>query len=511
MSMRRARLAQALGGRGERGNPRQLQPSQAGQSFPIPAPTLGMNTRDGVQALDPREARLLENLICESGVVQIRAGKTDHQDIAGASAVGKVFTHVGVTSNVLLAAADGEIFDVTGAPNPLTAASYTSNNWIMAQFNDTTIGVNGQDTPWAFDGSTVGASGLSGSGLSIENLRTVALVGVRLWFTEVNSADVWYLDASAVTGTLTKFQLSQETKGGYCVGVYEYRSFTVFVMSTGEIAVYQGDPGQDLAIASRYQAPKPVGYDPGLAVSGDLILMTESHPIPFESVAAGLGFDDLSLTKWGKIGPSWASDFLSFGALEPWTGTFFKGLVIFNIPTDASTSKQWVFNTRTKAWQYFTGLNGFNFSELNGVLYFGERGAGTVVANQGGTDNGEQIVALARQGFTYPFADTVNAECHLGRLNVSATGAVTAQLQLDINFEEGGLSSPEFSVATSGSGPWDGPWDEPWGEDGQAKLTWQSVKGFGRAIAPVVAFRSQADVLKWSATDIIASAAGAVG
>ena len=247
MSMRKARLLQ-------RAAPRDYGPGPEGRSIPVLAPSLGMNTRDGVASLNPLEARSIRNMIAENGRLQIRLGKTEHQTITGADSIGSMFTHEGVSADVLLAAADGEIWDVTGTPSALTSNTYSLNTWSIEQFNDTTIGVNGTDTPWAFDGSAVGATGLSGSGLTIANLRTVK-VGVRLWFTEEGSADVWYLAVNAVTGVLTKFQLSQETKGGYCVGVYEFGPYTVFVMSTGEIVTYQGDPGADFAIVKRHEAP----------------------------------------------------------------------------------------------------------------------------------------------------------------------------------------------------------------------------------------------------------------
>lgn len=504
MSMRMARLSQ-------RANPRQYEQVPEGEGFPVPAPSKGMNTRDGVQSLDPLEARSIRNMVAENGRLEIRKGKTEHQEISGATAVGSMFTHEGVASDVLLAAANGEIWDVTGTPSALTSATYSLNTWSIAQFNDTTIGVNGTDTPWAFDGTTVGASGLSGSGLTIANLRTVHVVGVRLWFTEEASADVWYGAVNAVTGALTKFQLSQETKGGYCVGVYEFGAYTVFVMSSGEIVTYQGDPGADFALVKRYAAPKPVGYDPGLDVSGDLVLMTAAGPLPFEAIAAGVAFDSTSLQSWGKIAPTWVRDFETSGAAAGWNAIFFKGLVLLNIQVDANTSKQWIFNTRTKAWSFFDGLNGFQFAEKGGVLYFGDKASGTVWAYAGGTDDSAAIVGTVRHAFTYPFARRVNGQYTLARLNVAADGIVTGQVQVDVDYSESGIGAPEFDVASSGSGPWDGPWDGPWGEQGTPRLRWNSIRGFGRAVAPVVQFNSQADTLQYFATDLVAAPASTIG
>jgi hypothetical protein len=480
-----------------------------GESFPVPSPTMGMNTRDAVDKLDPREARSIENMIVENGRLVIRKGKTEHQEITGASAVGSAFTHRGVSAEVLLMAADGEIYDVTGEPDALTTEGYSLNVWTMAQLDDTTIGVNGTDTPWAFDGSAIGASGLSGSGLTIEDLRTVHVVNKRFWFTQKSSANVWYGGPGSTTGVLTRFNLSEETKGGVCVGIYAYRGSTVFVMSTGETVSYQGDPQIDFAQSGVYDGPKPVGYDPGLPIQGDLVIMTASGPLPFEAIVAGVAFDTVALNNWGKIATSWAEDFTQFGELEGWNALFFKGLILFNIPTDTDTSKQWIFNTRTKAWSFWTGLHGYQFAELGGTLYFGDRGAGQVWSNTGGTDDGDPIVAPVRAGFFIPFGSR-NGQYTQARLNLEVSGAVTAQLQIDVDYVSRGISAPEVSISASGSGPWDGPWDEPWGSDGTAQKRWSGVTGFGRAVATVVQFNSSADKLEWFSTDIIGAPAGPI-
>ncbi len=491
--------------------PRTYGQAPEGQSIPIPAPTEGMNTRDGVSSLKPTECRSLRNMLAERGKCVIRKGRTEHQAISGATSVGTMFTHQGVSGDVILAASDGEIWNVSGSPSALTSANYTLNAWSIAQFNDTTVGVNGTDTPWAFDGTSVGASGLSGSGLTIANLRTVHVVGVRMWFTEEDSADVWYLAVGAVTGVLTKFNLSQETKGGYCVGVYGFGPHTIFVMSSGETVVYQGDPGLDFSFAKRYAAPQPVGYDPCIDVNGEPVIMTASGPLPFEAIARGLDDNAVDVGAWGKIAPSWASDFETYGGNEGWNACFFNGLVIFNLQIDSGTSKQWVFNTRTKSWSFFDELDGYNFTSSGNTLYFGAKAGNEVWRYQGGTDDGSAIVGTIRGGFIYPFQAQVNGQYTLARLNVEASGIVTGQIQVDTDYRELGINAPEIPLSSSGSGPWDGPWDGPWGEDGQPILKWSSVKGFGRSVAPVVQFNSLADDLAYFGIDLIATPCGVTG
>lgn len=491
--------------------PRTYGQAPEGQSIPIPAPTEGMNTRDGVSSLKATECRSMRNMIAERGKCVIRKGRTEHQAITGVSAVGTMFTHQGVSADVIMAAAGGEIWDVTGVPSALTAATYSLNTWSVAQFNDTTVGVNGTDVPWAFDGTSMASSGLSGSGLTIANLRTVHIVGVRMWFTEEASADVWYLPVGAVTGVLTKSNLSLETKGGYCAGIYGFGPHTVFVMSTGETVVYQGDPGSDFAFVKRYDAPRPVGYDPAIDVNGEPVIMTASGPLPFEAIARGIDDNAADLGAWGKIAPSWAADFEDYGSQAGWNGKFFAGLVILNLQVDSETTKQWIFNTRTKSWSFFDELDAYNFTSSGNTLYFGAKDSNQIWRYGGSTDGDEAIVGTIRGGFIYPFQAQVNGQYTLARLNVESSGIVTGQIQVDTDFRELGINATEIPLSSSGSGPWDGPWDGPWGEDGQPILKWSSVKGFGRSVAPVVQFRSRADDLAYYGIDLIATPCGVTG
>jgi hypothetical protein len=490
---------------------RDMPKPPVGERFPLPAPSMGMNTRDSVNTLDLREARTLKNFVCESGKIVVRKGRTAHQTVTGASNVTSLWTHSGEAAQVLLGAANGKIWDVTGTPTELGAGPYTSDRWSMAQMDDTTVGVNGADTPWSFDGTVFGASGLSGAGLTIANLRTAHVVGTRMWFTEKNKARVWYLPVDSVTGVLTAFQLGLQTKGGYCVGVYEYRKAVVFVMSTGQVVAYRGDPGNDFAQAGDYAGPVPVGYDPGVNVGSDLIIMTAAGPAPMEALASGVAFDSTGLATWGKIAPSWVADVASFGTLAGWNAVYFKGLVIFNIPTDVTTSKQWVYNTRTAAWSFWGELNAAQFAEHGGTLYFGRRDVGKVAKYAGGTDEGTAITAVGRGAFFLPFGSKLNGQYTLVRLSLTANGGVTAQLQIDVDGVESGISAPEVPIASPGTGPWDGPWDGPWGTTGDAQLLWSGVAGFGCSVSPVFSIASLADSLEVFGFDVIGAQAGPIG
>lgn len=483
----------------------------AGEPIPIPAPSRGMNTLDNYLSLPPDQARELENWFPTTGRCTFRPGYTTSSTLTGATGAGSLLAYDGAAGTTLIAAGnDGKLWNATAATGVELATGYgVTNPWSHDQMNGYLIAVNGADTPWRFNGSTVGATGLSGPTLA--TLRTVKVVRTRMWFTVNDSADVWYGDPRAVAGALTQFQLSQIAHGGYCMGVYPWRDYTVFVMSTGEVIIYAGDPGADFAIYGSYMAPLPVGYDAAVKIGGDLVLMTAAGPITLELVAAGLAFDVDSLKGWGKIYPSWKADFDAYGANLGWNACYHNGVAYFNVPTGANTAKQYVCNLNVPggAWTTYSGLPAGQFATTPDGMFFTDKASGRVCIHAGGLDDGVDIVATARQGFAYPTQGKSALQFTLARLNYSATGNATAQLQIDTEFRSYDITAPVVSLSQEGGGgAWDTDWDGDWGYPSEAQMRWRKVKGSGRAVAPVVRVRSGADSFDWFATDLIATPGG---
>lgn len=493
-----------------------------GRSFSVPAPFQGLNTRESYTSLQPTEARLLENWLPDEGSVKVRPGHVQHQSITGATSVPTLMKYKGVSSTQIIAAADGELHDITGTPSVLTTASYTVDRWSHDNFNGWLFGVNGTDTPWRYDGSAVAATGFSGSGLTIANLETVKQVRNRLWFSEENSADVWYGGIGAVTGTLTKFQLSQIASGGACWAIGSWSrdagdgsdDFTVFIMNTGQIIVYQGDPATNFALVGKYDAPAPAVKGGTVKVGGELIVLSVSGPIPVSAAVAGNAFSFDALQVWGKIAPSWKTDYNHYGANAGWNAYFYDGLVYFNIATGLSTTKQYVLNTRVSAWTVYTKLPAAQFADNAGSLYFSGYADNKIWRHATGTDNAAQIVTLARQGASYPMGTSSASHYTSFMPLIDGDGPTQMQFSLDIDFRESALGATICDLTLEGTGS---DWDEDlwdvcdWGTSGSSKRRWYSSKGFGRAVAPVVRTLSTADSVSWFASQLIAKPGGAIG
>lgn len=488
----------------------------AGFTFPVPAPHNGLNTRENFTRLQPTEARVLQNLLPDEGSCNVRPGYAEHQEISGATSVDTLMVWKGATGQQLIAAADGELHDVTSTPSTFTAASYTSNRWSHDNFNGYLFGVNGTDTPWRYDGSNDAATGFTGSGLTLTNLSTVKQVRNRLWFTENNSADVWYGPIGGVTGTLTKFQLSQIATGGKCIAINSWSrdagdgsdDFTVMVMDTGQVIVYQGDPQTSFSLVGKYMSPKLVEKDATVKVGGELVLISVSGPIPMTAIIAGNAFSPDALANWGKIAPSWQADYQRYKANAGWSGYFFNGIVYFNFPTGTSTTLQYVYNTRVPAWTTYTNLPIASMADISGNLYFGSYSDGWVYRHATGSDNGAQIVTLARQGAIYPTNGANSIRCSAFQPNIDADGPCEVQFCLDTDFQDGTLGGVYDITGTASGADWGADWGSDWGTSVTARRRWYSIKGVGKAIAPVVRTRSVAINVKWWASSLRATKGG---
>ena len=487
-------------------------------AVPFPAPVRGLNTRESFAALQPDEAYELVNILPQSGGCTIRPGYSTYGTISGNKPV-KTLAVCPVGGSVsLLAATNGGLYNIiSGTPSTL-ATGYANDYWHTSFMGGYLFGVNGQDTPWRYDGSSISATGLSGPTLT--SMNTMNNVMFRLWATVNNSGDVWYGPLEGVTGPLTKFAVSQIANGGYCMGVFEWpaQNATVMCFSTGQVLVYQGDPSTNMTLTSSTKYYAPPLIEPGAAVQmgGELVLITVSGPITMDLVAAGLGFELDALQVWGKIWPAWQADYAQYGANAGWFGKFIAGNVYFNVPTGGGVSKQYVFTTRNQAWTNYAKLplqtlEGVN---LNGVqsIYFGSaNNDGNVYLHAGGQDNGNQIVSLSRSAFTYGGTPGKKKRYTQIKPNIFTTGGLSVQAQIDTDFNRQPVTAAITPMSAAGSStPWGSSWGAPWATVTQNRPGWIGAAARGHSASAVVQIYSTGTDVKWQSSDVMATGGGSL-
>jgi hypothetical protein len=136
--------------------------------------------------------------------------------------------------------------------------------------------------------------------------------------------------------------------------------------------------------------------------------------------------------------------------------------------------------------------------------------SGRLCQHTGTSDNEDQITAIARQGFTHLAEGKFNLQFTLSRLNYNATGVLTCAMQIDVDFQEYEITAQDVTLSSEGGGgAWDNAWDTEWGFEAKVQLRWQKIKGFGKAVAPVVKLKSTTGG-DWFATDLMYALGGSL-
>jgi hypothetical protein len=498
---------------------------QQGGSVSIPSPYGGLNFREDITALQPNEARVLENFFPSSGTTQLRPGYELFGTSLGSGETKTLSAYVGPSSTKLIAGGNGKLFDVTSSGSGTQIKTgLTEDRWQTQCYNGHLFLANGVDAPLDYDGSTVNTTAWSGSGLTNSNLVNVALVRNRLWFCENNKADVWYGPIGGVTGTLTKFQLSQIASGGYCVAIGSWSrdsgdgadDFTVFVMSTGEILIYQGDPATTFSLQGKYAGAVPVGRQCLFKVGGELVVITRLGLLPISAAVSAPSRDgtqalDLSqLEPWGKIASAIVSDAKLDGGNAGWHGKLHEGVVYINVPQSPGVlSKQYVLNTRVGAWTTYRAWNGSAFESFNNDLYFGAQKGGTVNLVGAPSDNGDDITAKANGAFSLPSGPSKTNLFTAIRPKLQANGSVSGLIGVDTEYVVRSLVGDSVDLlADTSTTPWGSPWGSPWGQPNQSEPQWFTIQGQGRAVSVRMSVTSKSQSLEWFATDLLMKPGG---
>lgn len=490
-------------------------PRPKGTSLTLPSPYAGLNLRDQISALKPNEARFLQNWFPDSNKLTVRPGFDAHGSGMGAASVPTLTPWDGLAASKLIAGANGNLYDTSsaGAASSL-GAGFSGNRWQTARFNARVFFVNGVDNPQDYDGTTLTATAWTGP--TATDLVNIANVRNRLWFAENDQAWAWYSGVGSITGAITKFQLEQIASGGYLMAIGSWSrdagdgmdDLTVFVMSTGQVIVYQGDPASTFSLVGKYDTgAEPIGRQCLIKLGGELVIITRLGLLPLTAaIAGGKALDLESLNPWGKIAPLIAEEAAAHGGIAGWSGTLHNGVLYVNVPlTEGVSSKQIVLNTRTGAWTTYRGWEADSLASFGNELYFGAFTGGVVRKVAGGDDNGDSINAKSRGAFVVPSkGGAISYTYTAARLKVQAQGTLTGTVGVDTDYFDGNLSGSVVELTqTINTTPWGSEWGSPWGSHPEPIEFWTSIVGDGRSAAVKLDTFSNAPNVEWQATDLL--------
>lgn len=396
----------------------------------VVAPIGGLNGRDGLAAMDPQDAYLLDNFLPAARSVELRKGCKKFSTTALAGPVQSLEVYSGAAGDTMLAWAGGRIYSIatTGIATQL-ATGLLGNVVVTTMFSNLAdnsqhlIIVNGLDTPRVYNGalSTLTITGMTGSS---STLNFVFSFKGRLYFGQKDKIGFYYLPVGQIQGALSYFDLGQVSRlGGYLIAIASFsegvsgenlQDYIVFITSKGECIVYaghdpDGTPLVDWAIVGRYFAAEPIGPKCTINFGGELIILTKEGAIPFTEIRRSGSYKAGSVANaeyaaiTSKLG-TFLEDYVVNAAVPGWSGIQYSGLLLLNVPATSSISGayyHYVMNTTTNAWARITNWNGLCFTVFRGKLYFGRYDGYVMSAFDGGLDDGAAIRCDCKTAYNY--------------------------------------------------------------------------------------------------------------
>jgi hypothetical protein len=474
-------------------------------------PMRGLVTAEALAAARPGGALRLENWFPTKTGARLRGGSAKYATISTGPVL-RMFTYKSGSLEKFFASDATKVFDVTSVADPAAIPSpaisgQTSGYYSTAQMatagGDFLSICNGTDTPRYFDGTAWAAHTLTGYATPAAFNFNFTFLN-RLWFIPKDSRSVYYLGVDAINGALTEFSLNGVfQEGGFLVGAYPWSRDSgsglddnlVFVSSTGEVAVYQGDNPSVAAQWQKvgiYQITPPLGPNAIMRAGGDLLLAVEAGIVPLskavETDVAGLSLASTT----AKIEPDWKVDVVARKTL-PWEIVKWpiNNMAIVSLPiANAGLERAcWVVNLETGGWAKFTGWDTRCIAHYDGYGYFGTNDGTIHRMEVGGSDDGIPYVCTYIGLPDHLKEPGVHKVLHSVRSVFRASTPFKAKVSASVGYNIQ-IPQPPASVADFATYEWDsGLWDQATWDSAGALVTksiWASVGRSGFVISPQV-------------------------
>lgn len=461
----------------------------------IPPPVGGLNYRDELANMDPRDALQLDNIFPGPSYVSIRSGFDEWCDTGETGKTIKTLMQwAGTSGNQLKACVNGKIYDVTTSTASSEVTGLSVNDWQWLNFatagGNFLVACNGTDAVQNFDGTNWTTPTISGP-TSSASFINVAMHKKRLWFVEKDTLDAWYMPVSSIAGVATQFPLGSIFKlGGALVSIGTLSQdagdgaddYIAFVTSKGEVAVYQGtdvSSSTTWAIVGVYRIDVPIGYRHLLDVGGDLVITTTGGVVSMIKMMKNDRSASQNAAITNKIQNLFSLYVQRYGSNSGWSGVVYPlgNWAVFNVPFSTTQFNQLVMNTITGAWCQFINMNGYSWTLLGDDIYFGGTDGKVYQADTGTyQDNGGVITANVKQAWNYFGSRGEQKLFTLARPVIQTNGSPSVLFIINTDFQDipptgtisaGVPSSTLWGAATWGSGVWAGDsvvvtnWDAP--------------------------------------------------
>lgn len=486
----------------------------------LPAPVEGWDTREALADMPEKRAIILDNWFPTTDKLNIRPGYSSYATGLGAAVETMMPYSPPTGSDNLFGAAGSNIYDVSasGAVGAAEVSGLTNARW--QHINTATSGgnfllaVNGADDPINYNGSAWSTSPAI-TGPTATNLIWINQHASRVWVGEKDSLDAYYLGASAIGGSATKFPLgAQVVRGGYIMAMTTWTrdggdgmdDLAIFVTSEGEILVYQGnDPSSSSSFSKvgRFDVGKPIGRRCFLRVGGDVIYLSDMGAVPLSSVLSVDRSQTERVAITSQINRAFNDYVRDYGALFGWEPFIYsrRTMLLFNVPTSSTTAYQIAFNTITRAPCRFTSIPAICWGLRANDAYFGSSNGTVYKFDTGAADAGTNINTDAMQAFSR-FGTQMSKRFTLARPVFEANSSPAIAVEMNTNYQKIPPASAPTTLAGSGA-VWDtDEWDVGvWGGDDDIYNGWLGVTGVGKTGSLRIRTASNALEAAWISTE----------
>lgn len=415
--------------------PRRAAASQVSQSYMIPAPVGGLNTRDSITVMDPRDAVILTNLIPRQQGVELRQGWAEYTSAVtsggSAQSADSIFSYKAPNpaNDKIFMATNGNIYDVTSGGTPtvvVTGSGSTSNDWWTTQFSTAAdtflLAVSPGAGYWTYSTSSgwVNRTGtVTGMTTSV---RTVAVWKRRVWFTFQGDSNVYYMaSVDAVAGSVTAFPMGSVLRNGGSVSALvnwtndagiSIDDNLIVIGTEGDVGVWQGtDPTSSTTFQLAgvwYVGPVPTYGRYFTTLGGDVMIVSELGLVPMSRLFTGqFSTDNQNIGPAAKIQNTFAplvrqlrqSRYFNVFVVPS------SDVLVISLPVDGDgIYRQFAMNVTTGAWCQFSDLPIRSAAVIGTQMYFGKLDGKVCRGLYGDLDN----VSLAGTGGNYPIGE---AQC----------------------------------------------------------------------------------------------------
>lgn len=369
--------------------------NQTAQSASIQAPVGGLNDRDSLAAMPPKDAVILRNWWPEPSRLVTRKGSQDWAT-GFPSEVRTLVQYANLDGTYEIFAASGSnVYNVTdsgpvGAPvlSGLTLDIFEPTSISTAGGNFLYL-FNGQDEARLYDGTTWtvinGASTPAITGVATDTIKSAIVFKSRLFLVERNSMTVFYLPPASIAGAAAMIDLgSVFQRDGYIVGLYSWTidagdgadDHLVVLSSNGEAAIYSGTDPSNIAtwnLVGLFFVGKPVGSRPMVKFGGDLMYLCERGLVPLSAALLSSAIDRKAAIS-DKVQNGMSSAMRDFGLNFGWEVKLHpqQNALIVNVPAGYGRNYQYLQNLITQAWTIFDGWDARTFLDSGFGLFFGD-------------------------------------------------------------------------------------------------------------------------------------------